>query len=155
MTLKAALRGGKVVLLGNKVRLGEDGDERPCKCCAAECESEVTVTVEWCGMSVTLTVPIPGSSGFVEDPDPPPDSSLQADALISCTGCGWELVISVCAYCAATTQFASDAFTAFIPFANSEEAGGGYCPEPGAVELTCFGEQFGIPCITTVSATIA
>lgn len=128
---------------------------RACYCCAESCSTEVEILVEWCGMSVSFSLPIPGSSGFVEDPAPPPDSYLIADAQISCTTCGWVLLISVCAYCDATNQFASDAFTAVIPFAATQAPSGGYCPAPGQVELECFGEQFGIPCATTTTAEIA
>lgn len=146
---------GKIRLHDGLVFLSEETDGRPCKCCAFECESEVSVSVEWCGMSVAFSLPIPGSSGFVEDPTPPPDSYLIVDAQISCTPCGWSLVIGVCAYCDETGQFASDSFTALIPFASAEEPAGGYCPEAGAVDLVCFGDQFGIPCVTTTTASIA
>lgn len=156
MTL-IALQGGKVVMYGDKV-----GTEQECCCgaegcgeCAESCSATVSVRVEWCGMEVEFSLPIPGSVGFTEDPDPPDaESYLTVSASIACGTCGWILEITVCANCAATNQFASDGFTAFIPFASTQEAGGGYCPQSGTVELECFGEQFGIPCKTTATATI-
>lgn len=131
-----------------------DADDLPCKCCAADCESQLTINVTFCGMTVEETLPIPGilNQGIDTLPD---DSFLIVSASISCGPCGWYLDIGVCAYCVATNQFASDGFTGYVPFAATPEAGGGYCPEAGAVDLTCFGDQFGIPCITTATATIA
>lgn len=122
----------------------------------ADCDEEVTVAVEWCDMAVSFSIPVPGASGFVEALNPPPESYMIVDATISCTNCGWALMISVCAYCAETNQFASDGFTAVIPFVDVEAPPqGNYCPQSGAVTLECFGEQFGIPCKTSATASVA
>lgn len=135
------------------------GTELACCCCgpcAASCDQTVTIHVEWCGMEVDITLPIPGSSGFVEDTSPPDENSyLIVDALIGCGSCGFNLIISVCAACTDTSEFASDSFTAFIPFAATEEPEGGFCPQSGEIELVCFGDQFGFPCKTTATATIS
>lgn len=154
--LRGRLISGKIRLHEGLVFVSEETDDRPCKCCAEECERTVTIAVSFCGMSVEFVLQIPGTSGFIQDPNPPPDSFLLVDSQILCTACGWLLGIGVCAFCNETQQFASDTFTALIPFADSEEsAGAGYCPESGAVDLVCFGEQFGIPCITTPTATVS
>ena len=155
MTL-ITFQDGKAVFHGDKV-----GSEQSCCCergcgeCAEECEGTVAIRVEWCGMEVEFNLAIPGSSGFVEDLDPPDaESYLIVNASIDCATCGWALSITVCASCSETNEFASDGFTALIPFAATEEAAGGYCPQSGAVALECFGEQFGIPCLTEATATI-
>lgn len=133
-----------------------DEDDSFCEDACDDCEQEVAITVEWCGMSVNISLPVPGSSGFVEDLDHPPESYLIVDATISCISCGWALSIGVCAYCAETNQFASDGFTAVVPFVNVEAPPqGNYCPQSGAVTLECFGEQFGIPCKTSATASVA
>lgn len=156
MTLKVPIRNGGVVVAGNAVRLITESDSRGCRCCATECEAEITVTVSWCGMTAVRTFEIPGVLGGWDQVEMLPDESyLIVSAQIACTPCGWELLIGVCAYCVATGQAASDAFTASIPFADAEEPGGGYCPRAGAVDLKCFGLQFGIPCVVTASASIA
>lgn len=151
-------------LLNNAIRIVNDPmrvflsaaeDDTPCKCCASECDEEVSISVSFCGMSVAINLQIPGSSGFVEDPNPPPDSYLIVEASISCTNCGWLLTITVCAFCQATSVFASDGFYAWIPFASEPKSGCCYCPATGSIELCCFGEQFGIPCVTTPTASIA
>ena len=138
------------------VFLQERDDTRnlPCKCCADDCTEEVTISVSFCGMTVTETLPIPGilTQGQANLPD---GSYLIVSAQISCGPCGWYLDIGVCAYCDATQQAASDGFTAYIPFAETPADGNTYCPEAGPVTLTCFGEQFGIPCVTIPSASIA
>jgi len=139
-----------------KVFMEERGDARklPCKCCATSCPTQVSISVTFCGMTVTATVPLPGVLGFAQE-TLPDDSYLIVSAQISCTPCGWFFDMGVCAYCAATQQAASDGFTAAIPFASTAKADGTYCPRTGAVTLTCFGEQFGIPCVTTPSVSIA
>jgi hypothetical protein len=152
-------------LLNNAIRIVDDGsirvflsaadDDTPCKCCASDCSVEVEIEVTFCGMTVAISLPVPGTSGFVEAPNPPANSYLIVDTNISCTPCGWTLVISVCAYCDQTNQFASDGFYACIPFAEEPESGCCFCPESGSVTLECFGEQFGIPCVTTATAAIA
>lgn len=138
------------------VRLAPSSDDRACKCCAFECEVEVTISISFCGMSVNVTMPIPGFlNSLLSTVELPDGSFIVPSASIYCTPCGWTLDIGICAYCVETDQFASEGFTASIPFAATEETlGAGHCPESGAVELECFGEQFGIPCITTTSATI-
>jgi hypothetical protein len=138
-----------------RVFLAAEDDDTPCKCCASECSGEVSIEVTFCGMTVSLSLPIPGASGFVEEADSVPQSYLIVEASISCTGCEWLLVISVCAYCDETNQFASDGFYACIPFAEEPESGCCFCPQSGPVTLECFGEQFGIPCVTTATASIA
>lgn len=157
MTLAARLVDNKIRLHDGKVFLSEEADDTPCKCCASECPTEVTVEVTFCGFTATLQVPIPGSASFNQDLDGagPGESYMLVEVQIQCGPCGWPLVIAVCAFCEETNQFASDVFTALIPFAAAEEPAGGYCPESGAVDLTCFGEQFGIPCVTTTTAEIA
>ena len=148
---------GKIRLHNGLVFLSETTDDRPCKCCAFECAAEVTVEVTFCGHTQDLQVTIPGSS-FINvdlDGEGPSESYINLSASISCSACGWYLEIGVCAFCEATNTYASDSFFAFIPFADTAEATGGYCPEPGVVDLTCFGDQFGIPCITTATAEIA
>lgn len=153
MTLKIPTRDGQIVMAGGFVRLNDQSDERGCKCCAASCESSLTVSVTFCGMTVTETIAIPGilGQGTASLPD---GSYLVLSAQMSCSPCGWDLLIGVCAYCEATGQAASDGFTALIPFAAAEEAAGGYCPQTGAVALECFGLEFGIPCVTNPTATI-
>jgi hypothetical protein len=146
--------------LQGEVELTEGGsysdNQAICVLECAECEQEVQIAVSWCGMAVAFSIQVPGSSGFVSDPDPPENSFLIADASIACINCGWALAVSVCAYCAETNQFASDGFSAIIPFVDVEEPpSGNYCPKSGAVDLDCFGDQFGIPCRTTVTATVA
>lgn len=154
MTLEIPTRDDKIVMIDGAVRLNNPSDERACKCCALACESEMTVSVSFCGMTVTETLPIPGilGQGIANLPD---GSYLILSAQISCTPCGWDVLIGVCAYCEATGQAASDGFTALVPFAAVAEAAGGYCPETGAVALECFGLQFGIPCVTAPTASIA
>jgi hypothetical protein len=139
----------------NELQLFES--DRGCYCCASDCSTEVTIQVTFCGMTVTITLPIPGVNGFTEATiKPDPDSYLIVEASIACTDCGWSLAIGVCGYCDATNQFASDSFTALIPFFSAEETpGAGYCPVTGEVDLICFGEQFGIPCVSTATASIA
>lgn len=143
-----------VVFTGFQNELQVRESDRACYCCASECESELTVSVSFCGMTVAETLQIPGTlgQGIATLPD---GSYLILSADISCTPCGWSVLIGVCAYCDATQEAASDSFTAFIPFAATPEADGRYCPEAGAVDLVCFGEQFGIPCVTTPTASIA
>lgn len=139
-----------------QVFVQERNDTRnlPCKCCATECDTEVSISVSFCGMTVTATVPIPGilDSAQATLPD---GSYLIVSAQIACTSCGWFLDMGVCAYCDATQEAASDAFTASIPFAGTANADGTYCPQTGSVTLTCFGDQFGIPCVTTPTVSIA
>ena len=84
----------------------------------------------------------------------PDGSFLIVSASISCDTCGWYVNIGVCAYCDATQQFASDGFTGYVPFAATPQSGNEYCPESGQVDLTCFGLQFGLPCLTNPTATI-
>lgn len=157
------MSSGQIRLINNAVRivnnptrvfLSTSSGEAPCKCCASECDEEVSISVNFCEMAVDFNLPIPGFSGFVEDPDPPPDSYLIVNAEIDCTDCGWLLLISICAFCDDTNVFASDGFYAQIPFAGTPESGCCYCPELGSVNLCCFGEQFGIPCVTTTTATV-
>lgn len=126
---------------------------RACYCCAESCEAELTIEVTFCGMTAIRTVPIPGILDGNQIETLPDDSYLIVSAQIACTPCGWELSIGVCAYCVATGQAASDAFTATIPFGGGSPSGG-YCPLNGVIELECFGEQFGIPCVTTATAEI-
>lgn len=148
----------RIVMNDGLVWLSERGDNRPCKCCAFECDDEVTITITFCGYTETFSIPIPGFGGINLDLDGggPGESYLIADAEISCGPCGWFLSISICAFCEETNVFASDGFTALIPFADEEETlGAGYCPESGAVDLECFGDQFGIPCVTVTTASIA
>ena len=145
---------GKIRLHDGLVFLSEQTDDRPCKCCALECEAELDIEVTFCGMTLNATVQIPGILTFAQV-DLPDGSYIILSAQISCGVCGWELNIGVCAYCESTQQAASDAFIASVPFADTAEATGGYCPETGAVDLTCFGDQFGIPCVTTTTASIA
>lgn len=148
---------GKIRMHDGSVFLSEQTDHRPCKCCASECEAELTVEVTFCNFTATLTVPIPGTGNFNQDLDldGPGTSYIELSVEIVCTACGWELIIGICAFCEETNVFASDGFTAFIPFAMTQEPGGGYCPEAGAIDLTCFGDQFGIPCVTNTTASIA
>lgn len=156
MAIKVPIRDGGVVLTGEAVRLSFESDRRGCRCCAIECQTQLTVTVQFCGMTAVRTLPIPGVLGGFDQVEALPDGSfLIVSVQIGCTPCGWSLLIGVCAFCVATNQFASDAFTGKISFADTEEPGGGYCPWPGPVALTCFGTQFGIPCVVTASASIA
>jgi hypothetical protein len=150
--IRAVQDGGTVVIV-----LSEEADSTPCKCCAPDCETTVAVAVSFCGMSINLTVPIPGSaSGNTAKPEPD-QSFLNVDASIACGTCGWLLTITVCGYCEETNIFASDGFYATIPFSDTAEPGSNeccYCPTVGAVDLCCFGEQFGIPCVTTATAEV-
>jgi hypothetical protein len=136
------------------VRLGTQGDGVSCSCCAEECEQTVDISVSWCGMSVDFSVPVPGFAGEIDSLPDPDESFLQVGAVISCGPCGWFLSILICAYCDETDQFVSEGFEATIPFSESLEDDGTSCPESGEVELVCFGEQFGIPCVTVPTATI-
>ena len=154
MTLLARLRDGKVVATDGLVHLREQGDPTACKCCASECESEVTISVSFCGMTINATLEI-ADVPYFREATLPDNSYIFLWAEISCTPCGWKLNLLICAYCVSTQEAGSDAFTASVPFATSAEAGGGYCPETGAIDLTCFGDQFGIPCVTTTTASIA
>jgi len=145
----------RIVMHGGLVLLLERGDTRGCKCCAVECEGEVTISVTFCGVTLTFTVPIPGIGNF-EDPLPGEDSYLLVGADITCGPCGWYLTITICGYCEETDLLVSEGFTALIPFAENEEVfGNGHCPGDGEVVLECFGDQFGIPCVTVTTATIA
>lgn len=155
MTLAARLIDNKIRMHDGKVFLSEQSDDTPCKCCALECAAELTIEVAFCGMTAIRTIPIPGVLNDNQIETLPDDSYLVVSAEIFCTACGWELLIGVCGYCASTEQYASDSFTALIPFSGTPEDGGGYCPETGNVDLTCFGAQFGIPCVTTTTAEIA
>jgi hypothetical protein len=153
---KVKLRDEKVPLRGNAIYLVEDdADLRPCKCCAAQCGT-LTVTVEWCGMTVTKVVAIPGTAADFSIPDAtlPDGSYMYVSVAIGCTPCGWQLGIGICAACVATNQFTGEAWEALVPFAETPAADGGYCPG-GPVALTCFGDQFGIPCVTSATATIS
>lgn len=158
--VKVVLRNGEVFMVRDSfdaltVRLASDGEESACKCCAFECEVEVTISVTFCGVTSTFTMPIPGIGNF-EDPLPGEEDFLLVGADITCGPCGWYLTITICGYCEETDLFVSEGYTAEIPFASSEETpGDGYCPESGEVDLECFGDQFGIPCVTTTTATIA
>lgn len=156
---------GARLLSGNRIRavddngtiliaLSREDDPWPCKCCAPDCETNVAVEVEFCGMSVSLTVPIPGVASAAPLL---PEGYLIVDAAIGCGTCGWVLTISVCAYCEETGIFASDGFYSAIPFKETAEPGSNeccYCPALGPVDLCCFGEQFGLPCVTDATAEI-
>lgn len=136
-------------------------------CCKPLCETDwcpedgcdsrqVVVTVTFCNHTATLQVPIPGAAtlSLDLDGDGPGESYVVIDAQMVC-GCNdWILTVGVCAYCEETNEFASDGFTGTIQFSGNEEPGGGYCPEIGPVTLECFGDQFGIPCKTTVAASV-
>lgn len=145
---------GKIRLQDGLVFLSQAADDRPCKCCAFQCEADLSIQVSFCGMTLNATIEIPDILSFAQE-DLPDGSYIILSAQISCGPCGWELSIGICAYCESTQQAASDAFTASLPFAESPEANGTYCPETGAIDLTCFGDQFGIPCVTTTTASIA
>jgi hypothetical protein len=131
-----------------------DQDDLPCKCCSFECGNDLLISLSFCGMTLNATVPIPGILNQAQA-NLPDGSYLILSAQIDCGPCGWSVLIGVCAYCEATQQAASDSFTASIPFGENPEGNGRYCPETGAVDLVCFGEQFGIPCVTTPTASIA
>lgn len=139
------------------VRVADASDSAACKCCAFECEAELTISVSFCGMDATVTLPIPG---FLTLAEPiatlPDDSYILMGGSITCTPCGWFVDLFLCAFCVGTEEFASDGYTAFVPFSETpeDEAALFYCPAPGNVELECFGDQFGIPCITTVTAVV-
>lgn len=124
--------------------------------CPEDCDLQVTVEVTFCNYTATLQVPIPGAASLNVDldGDGPSGSYLIVDASIVCGCDDWLLVIGVCAYCEETNEYASDGFTGTIQFSGNEEPGGGYCPDLGPVTLECFGEQFGIPCKTTVTASV-
>ena len=155
-TLRTIGGTDRIVMHEGKVFLLERGDSRGCKCCAFECDAEVTVSVTFCNHTTTITIPIPGFNSVQDIFGANSESFINIDASISCTACGWLLSILVCAYCEETFEIASDGFDALIPFAASEETlGAGYCPESGEVDLICFGEQFGNPCVTITTATIA
>lgn len=159
-SLGSAIRGVAPDPLTLEIFMAERGveDELPCKCCAQECDSELTVSVTFCGMTVTETIPIPGMIMFPNGQANLPDGSyLILSANTSCGPCGWFVDIGVCAYCDATQEAASDAFSATVPFDDtpSPPDSNTYCPEPGPVNLTCFGDQFGLPCLTNPTATIA
>lgn len=145
---------GKIRMHDGDVFFSEEDDDTPCKCCALECEEEVTITVTFCGMTAERTLPIPGILDGNQFESLPDGSYLIVSAQISCGPCGWDLSIGVCAFCVATDQAASDGFTGVIPFADNPAPGGGYCPKSGAVDLTCFGDQFGIPCVTNPTASV-
>jgi len=146
--------GGKIRLHEGQVFLAEHDDGRPCKCCAFECDADLTISVSFCGMTINATLEI-ADVPYFRQATLPDNSYIFLWAEISCTPCGWKLNLLICAYCVSTQEAGSDAFTASVPFATSAEAGGGYCPETGAIDLTCFGDQFGIPCVTTTTASIA
>ena len=132
-----------------------DDRNLPCKCCATSCSTQVSISVSFCGMTVTTTVPIPGVLGFAQA-NLPDGSYLIVSAQIACGPCGWGLSMGVCGYCEETQEAASDGFSAAIPFAEMpQHANGTYCPQAGAVNLECFGDQFGIPCVTNPSVIIA
>lgn len=140
------------------VRERGDEDDLPCKCCAEECNEEMTVSLTFCGMTVTETIPIPGMIMFPGGQANLPDGSfIILSASISCGPCGWFVDVGVCAYCDATGEFASDFFNGFVPFndtsfpANSNT----FCPESGQVTLECLGAEFGIPCVTNPTVSIA
>lgn len=140
------------------VRVAGVGDLAVCKCCAFECQAELTISVSFCGMSATVVVPIPGILGGAEPVATLPDDSyIILGAQVSCTPCGWFVDITICAFCVETQEAASDGYTAFVPFSDTaeDEAALFYCPAGGEVDLVCFGEQFGIPCVTTTTASIA
>lgn len=158
--LKARAKDGKIRLhltaTDELVFMVEDSsDTRPCKCCSFDCASELTVEVSFCGMTATETLAIPAFLDSQQVVTLPDGSYIILSAQIYCTPCGWVMEIGVCAYCDATQEAAADAFTATVPFSPTAEADGTFCPETGAVTLECFGDQFGIPCITTTTATIA
>lgn len=136
------------------LRRDGDADDIPCKCCSDSCENEMTVSVTWCGMTVTETLPIPGVLNQAQA-NLPDGSYLIVSASISCGPCGWAVSVGVCAYCEATEEAASDGFDAFVPFADQPDAGRSYCPQSGAVDLQCFGDQFGIPCVTNPTVSIS
>lgn len=147
----------RVSMFGGLVKFADSEDTSLCRCCADSCSNSVTVTVTFCGITREYEVPIPGSFSeqFDLDGPGPGQSYLNVDVLIGCTPCGWMLTIGICAFCEETNQFVSEGFTALIPFAGYEEIeGGGDCPEAGPVDLICFGDQFGIPCVTVTTAVI-
>lgn len=157
MSLAGRLINNRIRVHDGKVFMSEEADDRPCKCCATECAAELTIEVSFCGMTVTEPILIPGILTYPYGIATLPDGSyLIVSAEISCTACGWEVLIGVCGYCDSTGAAASDSFTAFVPFAaTAEQPPNLYCPEAGAVDLVCFGQQFGIPCVVTPTATIA
>jgi hypothetical protein len=160
--MQIPLRDGRVVLTTDafdqlRVRMADISDPSACACCAEECSSTLSVVVEFCDMIVEKEIAIPGQFTDISEPQAELEdgSYMYVTIEIACTPCGWTLGIGICAFCVATNQSTGESWTALIPFADEEEAGGGSCPQPGAVDLECFGLQFGIPCITTASATIS
>lgn len=136
------------------LRRDDDANDIPCKCCSDSCANQMTVTVTYCGMQVTTTLNVPGmvnqAQANLED-----GSYLIVSASISCGPCGWAVGVGVCGYCVATGDAASDGFDAVVPFADQPQEGRLYCPESGAVDLKCFGAQFGVPCKTNTVVTIS
>ena len=134
----------------------DDARNLPCKCCATECDFQIYIVVVFCGMVAVRLLSVPGILDGTQIETLPDDSYLIVSGQVSCGPCGWFLDISVCGYCTETEQAASDAFTAFIPFSATPKADGTYCPSTdAAIDLICFSEQFGIPCVTSVSAEFA
>lgn len=147
MTL-ITFQGDSVLFKGDKV-----GSEQACCCgdggcdCPADCDPlELSVTLTYCNMTAQVVVPVPGSGNMQVNNG---DDFLIVEASITCLPtppCGWAVDVLVCYRC--NEMMNGEGFFAVVP----QQANG--CPDTGAVDLTCFGDQFGIPCATNPTASI-
>ena len=155
---RITFQDGKVVLRDGKV-----GTEDACccgECVCPECEGlNVSVTIEFCGRSVALTIPVPGTD-FGRDPiEPGPNDPFDPDAdYLIVSGdmtcgelgpdeeCGWFLSLFICYQCNNIQD--GEGYNAFIPKGDDD------CPQLGPVTLVCFGAQFNSPCVTSVTASV-
>jgi hypothetical protein len=151
------LRDERVVLhvdqFGNPfVRLGTEGDGVSCGCCASECAQTLDVSASFCGMTVNLTVPIPGE--MFQGESLPDGSFLFMGAQVFCSPCGWVVAVFISGFCEETSEFVSADWTGLVLFSDVVEADGTSCPRSGAVDLVCPAAEFGFPCGVTPVASI-
>jgi hypothetical protein len=149
---------GAVVLRDGKVGTGLECCCEKCVC--PQCDNlTVSVSLDYCGLTASLVIPIPGADSDRAPPLPGPNDPfdpdedfifLDGDIICGELGpggqCGWLLSLLVCYKCGNDQN--GEGFTAFI--AQGEDG----CPELGPIDLVCFGDQFNIPCLTAPVASI-
>jgi hypothetical protein len=146
-------------------------DDQDCGECPEQCEcgSIVTVTVEVCGETITITIPTNGGFGgaditlevpVAEPPEPQQGRGyIQISAASGCQsdGCGYEVGVLICYSCRRDNEDDpvigfGESFRGCI----TAEAETG-CPVAGAVTMICLGTLLDPPeqCGATVTAVVS
>lgn len=114
-----------------------------CPPCVDDCE-ELTVTASYCDITATVTCPAPGQSESVQETDG--ENYIIVNSSITCECGEWCVTVSLCIVCNGLLH--GDVFYGCV---TQEET----CPV-GDIPLECLSEQlFNIPCVATVTATLA